>query len=73
MTGISTRGAQALYRACQAFAAINGREYVLPEDIQYLAPFVLGHRLSAGEGGAASAREQLDRILERIPVPLETV
>ncbi len=72
-TGVSTRGAQALYRACQAYAALSGREYVLPEDVQYLAPFVLGHRMAAGENSSTAAKENLDRILEKIPVPLETV
>ncbi len=71
--GVSTRGAQALYRACQAYAAISGREYVLPEDVQYLAPFVLGHRLSQGEGGSASSKELLERILEKTPVPMEAL
>lgn len=70
-TGISTRGAQALYRACQAYAAINGRAFVLPEDVQYLAPYVLGHRLTGGESGVTGAGELLDRILEKVPVPLE--
>lgn len=72
-TGVSTRGAQALYRACQAYAAVHGRGYVLPEDVQTLAPAVLGHRLASGESGAGAGRELLRRILERIPAPMETV
>lgn len=42
--GASPRGSHALYRASQAFAGINGREYVLPDDVKYLAPFILSHR-----------------------------
>lgn len=42
--GASPRGSHALYRASQAFAAINGREYVLPDDVKYLAPYILSHR-----------------------------
>ncbi len=71
VTGVSTRGAQALCRASQAYAALQGREYVIPEDIQYLAPFVLAHRL-AGSGGSGAAAF-LDRIIEKAEVPLETV
>ncbi|MCC8064474.1 MAG: MoxR family ATPase [Clostridiales bacterium] len=72
VTGVSTRGAQALYRAAQATAALNGRAYVLPEDVKYLAPFVLCHRLGAGGGAkGAKAEDFLQRILEKTPVPLE--
>jgi MoxR-like ATPase len=43
--GASPRGTHALYRACQAYAlAIHGREYVLPDDVKFLAPAVLAHR-----------------------------
>ena len=66
--GVSTRGAIALYRAAQVTAAFAGRDYVIPEDVKYLAPHVLGHRLSAG---AAEGREIVERILHRVAVPLE--
>ncbi|MFO7273270.1 MAG: MoxR family ATPase [Bacillota bacterium] len=72
--GVSPRGALALQRASQALAAIRGRDYVLPDDVQYLARPVLGHRLipSAqlrlrGRGAA----EVLDAILAATPVPAE--
>lgn len=43
--GASPRGTHALYRASQAYAlAIHGREYVLPDDVKFLAPAVLAHR-----------------------------
>jgi MoxR-like ATPase len=42
--GASPRGSHALYRGAQALAALNGREYVLPDDVKELARFVLGHR-----------------------------
>ncbi|MCF0151534.1 MAG: AAA family ATPase [Firmicutes bacterium] len=73
ITGISTRGAQALYRGCQAYAALQGREYVIPEDVQYLAPYILCHRLSSGTGAADQAKEFLLRIIGKIQVPLETL
>ena len=42
--GASPRGSLALYRAAQAYAAIKGRDYVMPDDIKYLVPYVLNHR-----------------------------
>ncbi|MCD8368209.1 MAG: AAA family ATPase [Clostridiales bacterium] len=74
VAGVSTRGALALYQAAQATAALNGRDYVLPEDVKYLAPYVLCHRLGAGGGAkGAKAEDFLQRILEKTPVPLESV
>ncbi|MBQ2957309.1 MAG: MoxR family ATPase, partial [Clostridia bacterium] len=43
--GVSTRGAIYLLRAAQAYALLNGRDYVVPEDIQHMAAPVLAHRL----------------------------
>jgi MoxR-like ATPases len=45
--GVSPRGSLALYRASQAYAAIHGRTFVLPDDIKLLAPHVLSHRMIA--------------------------
>ena len=71
--GVSTRGALTLYRAAQSHALVNGRSYVVPDDIKNLAVSVLSHRvvgksfLQAGEFGAAEAiiRDIVDRI--RVP------
>ncbi len=43
--GASPRGTLALYRACQAYAALSSRDYVLPDDIKKMAPHVLTHRI----------------------------
>lgn len=43
--GASPRATLALHRSAQALAAQRGRDYALPDDVKYLAPFVLGHRL----------------------------
>ena len=43
--GGSTRAALALYRAAQALAVVEGRDYVVPDDIKRLAPAVLAHRI----------------------------
>lgn len=70
--GVSTRGALALYRAAQAFAALQGRNYVIPEDIKGLAPAVLSHRVVLGSGmNADAAAQRLRKLLSEITVPLE--
>ena len=73
LSGVSTRGAIALYKASQALAAVRGREYVIPEDIRRSAPAVLCHRLSLGSGmKTAAANELFLKIMNRVAVPLET-
>ncbi len=42
--GASPRGSHALYRGIQAYAAVNGRNYTLPDDVKKLAPVILSHR-----------------------------
>lgn len=70
--GVSTRGALALYRAVQAFAALQGRDYVIPEDVKGLAPAVLSHRVVLGSGmNADAAAQRLRKLLSEITVPLE--
>ncbi len=72
VTGVSTRGAIALYKASQVTAAFSGRDYVMPEDILKMAPHVLSHRiLSRGSESFEDAKKYLNRLLEEIPVPLE--
>jgi MoxR-like ATPase len=43
--GASPRATLALYRTCQALAAISGRDFVIPDDVKQMAPYVLTHRL----------------------------
>ncbi|WP_330949523.1 AAA family ATPase [Virgibacillus sp. MG-45] len=43
--GVSPRGSIALMKAAKAYAYINGRDFVIPDDVKYLAPFVLSHRI----------------------------
>lgn len=72
--GVSTRGAQALFRASQAKAAISGRDYVMPEDVKELAPSVLAHRMTlVGSGSRAEAESVIKGILKDVRVPLEEV
>lgn len=69
--GVSTRGAQDLYRAVQAWALCEGRSFATPDDVQALAPAVFGHRVAVrGEVGVAAGRAAIDRVLRRLPVPI---
>ena len=70
LTGLSTRGTVVLFKAVKACAAVNGRGFVIPEDVLYVAPHVLTHRLgtnlSSGDVG-----EIVQSLIKQIPVPLE--
>ncbi|MDR1598956.1 MAG: MoxR family ATPase [Oscillospiraceae bacterium] len=71
--GVSTRGALALLRACQAFALINGRTFVTPDDAQILAPAVLAHRIiTRGMYSRPNASDMVvEDCLRQTPVPTE--
>ena len=74
LLGASPRGSIALYKAAQAYALVNGRDYVIPEDIKTLAVDVLKHRLvlrSETRLKNIDARAIIERILNNIPVPME--
>lgn len=72
VTGVSTRGAIALYKAAQVQAAFSGRSFVLPEDVRYVASPVLCHRLSSSATmKSEDTASFLEKLMERIPVPLE--
>ena len=45
LLGVSARGMLALAKLCRAFAALDGRDYVIPDDVKYLAPAALAHRI----------------------------
>ncbi len=72
--GASPRGTLALYRASQAYAAIHGRYYVLPDDVKHMARPVLAHRLIATNQSRLHGRlmEQfVDEVLQTVAVPVE--
>ena len=76
LAGVSTRGAIALYKASQACAALNGRDFVIPEDVRFVAPHVLAHRLSSMNSGGVRGNDSaatLQKLIDNIRVPLESV
>jgi MoxR-like ATPase len=66
--GVSPRGSIALLRAAQGRAVLDGRDYVLPDDIQSEAPTVLPHRIRTASGSGTAA-ELVDVALKRVDVP----
>ena len=73
--GASPRATMALYQASQAWAAIQGREYVLPDDVKQMAPHVLTHRLIISPQAQLRGRqpsELVADIVDSVPVPVES-
>lgn len=72
--GVSPRGSQALLRASQVYAILQGRDYVIPDDVKAMAKPVLRHRLILRDVMAAKGGRQdeiIDQILRQVPVPTE--
>jgi MoxR-like ATPase len=73
--GVSTRGALAWYRAAQAYALVEGRDFCVPDDFKDLAIPALAHRvmLSTAQESLGRARDEAERalaeILSRVPIP----
>jgi MoxR-like ATPase len=65
--GVSPRGTVALQRATQALAFLSGRDYAIPDDVKFLVPYVLSHRLIPR--GGRNARTVVDRLLRSVPIP----
>jgi len=76
LLGVSPRGSLALLKGAQAFAALRGRDYVIPEDIKTLVPLTLAHRLilkPEAELRGRTALAILEDILERTALDLGSV
>jgi len=71
--GVSPRGSLALLRCAKAYAWLDGRDYVIPDDVRALAVPVLAHRIVLGfnSGGTENTRKWMAQILSDIPVPTE--
>lgn len=73
--GVSPRGTLAFYRATQAYAAVHGRSYVIPDDVKRLAQPILSHRILASSSTRLHGRamEQIvEDVLHSVPVPVES-
>jgi MoxR-like ATPase len=74
--GVSPRGSQALFRAVQALALLEGRDYAIPDDVKRLAPPVFGHRVMINTRTALARRRSdlgdrvIEEILSQTDVPL---
>ncbi|MFK7805750.1 MAG: AAA family ATPase [Anaerolineae bacterium] len=71
--GVSPRGSLALYRASQALAGLRGRDYVIPSDIQNLAPALLTHRIHLSAQTRLRGRSPAQivaEIADSVPVPV---
>ncbi|MEN0648025.1 MoxR family ATPase [Caldifermentibacillus hisashii] len=74
--GVSPRGSIALMKASKSYAYIQGRDFVLPDDIQFLAPFVFSHRMilqSQARYDGVNAEEIISSILSDTKVPIQKV
>lgn len=69
--GISPRGTLALLRASQGYALVQGRDYVVPEDIKEVAVPVLAHRLICEEDDYKRKADRIQRLLQTVGVPTE--
>jgi MoxR-like ATPase len=65
--GVSPRGSVALQRTAQALAFLEGREYAIPDDVKFLAPHVLSHRLIPA--GGRRAKPIVEQLLRSVPIP----
>lgn len=71
--GISPRGSIALYRAAKSYALVCGRNYVVPEDIKFLAPYVLAHRIILTPKGQSVYKTNecaVEKVIDAVQVPL---
>ena len=72
--GASPRATLSLYQSAQAWAGIQGRDYVLPDDVKYMAPHVLTHRMMLSSQAQLRGRrpeELVSAIVDTVPVPVE--
>ena len=72
--GVSPRGSIALYNTAKAYALISGRAYVIPDDVKFLAPYVLSHRIiltPKGRSLCGSPEGAVNMLLSQVPVPVE--
>jgi MoxR-like ATPase len=72
--GASPRGSIALMKAAQAYAFVHDRDYVIPDDVKYLAPFVLSHRIimtSEGKFEGINEKAIINDVVSKVKVPID--
>ena len=68
--GVSPRGGVAIQRAAQAMALLNGRDFVIPDDVKAVAPATMTHRLITRARGLAAGEAVVEAVLEQVAVPV---
>ena len=68
LNSLSNRCGQDIVRLSKAFATVNSRDYVKPSDIQYVFPFVAGHRLLINSHSTEREIEKAKNILDSVPL-----
>ncbi|WP_099157725.1 AAA family ATPase [Virgibacillus ndiopensis] len=71
--GVSPRGSMALMKAAKAYAYIHARDYVIPDDVKYLAPFVLSHRIiltSEAKYDGLSTEQVIHSVIKNTNIPI---
>ncbi|WLR48048.1 MoxR family ATPase [Halobacillus litoralis] len=72
--GVSPRGSMALMKAAKAYAFIHDRDYVVPDDVQFMAPYVLSHRMiltSEARFEGQTAESIIDSLLSSTSIPVK--
>ena len=72
--GVSPRGSISLMKAAKAYAFVHDRDYVVPDDIQYMAPFVLSHRMiltSEARFEGQTAESIIETLLSQTSIPVK--
>lgn len=67
--GLSPRAGIALLQAARSWAFIDGREFVVPDDLQNVLPWVIGHRLHSRDDLGEIPRDRLNTIMMDVPIP----
>lgn len=70
-TGVSPRGTLALLRAAQGYALVEGRDYVVPEDIKTVSPYVLCHRMISEVEDEIGKKAIVAQLLQSVELPTE--
>ncbi len=69
VSGLSPRAGLSLLNTARSWAYLYHRDYVIPEDVQQVLPWVIGHRLRSSADGGEYPLDQLQSLLNHVPVP----